>query len=90
MTPLTLHHLSGSLVNVARNVWRITVPAQKATAATKLAAVNKTGGNMISDCLSQGAQGVSIPTPRVKMPAPAVANIPIKSNVLTDAFIAVI
>ena len=43
-------------------------------------------GNIVSDCLSQGAQGVSIPTPNVSTPAPNAANAPIKSKVLVDLF----
>lgn len=41
---------------------------------------------MISDGLSQGAQGVSIPTPNVNTPAPPAANAPINSNVRMEAF----
>ena len=76
-------------VNTLSKVWKTTVVEQKATVATKVANVNNTGGNLVSDCLSQGAQGVFIPKPRVKMPAPTVAKLPIKSNVLIDAFCAV-
>jgi len=57
--------------------------------AAKLASVNNTGGNMVLDCLSQGAQGVSIPTIRVNTAEPPVANMPIKRSVLVDAFNAV-
>ena len=85
MTPLNLHHLSGLLVTIFSQVWKTTVVAQKATVATKLASVNNMGGNIVSDCLSQGAHGVSMPTPRVKTPAPTVANAPINSNVLMEA-----
>ena len=87
--PLTLHHLAGLLVSIFNNVWKTTVVAQKPTVATKLASVNNSGGNIVSDCLSQGAHGVSMPNPRVNTPAPIVANIPIKSNVLMDAFSAI-
>ena len=87
--PLNLHHLSGLLVSIFNQVWKTTVVAQKATVAMKLARVNNRGGNIVSDCLSQGAHGVSIPNPRVNNPAPTVANIPIKSNVLTEAFSAI-
>ena len=85
-TPLILHHLSGLLVVVFSRVWKTTVVEQKATVATKLANVNNTGGNMALDCLSQGAQGVSMPTPRVNTPAPNVASAPIKINDLAEAF----
>ena len=39
---------------------------------------------MALDCLSQGAQGVSMPTPRVNTPAPNVASAPIKINGLAE------
>lgn len=48
-----------------------TVVEHKATVATKLANVNNTGGNMTLDCLSHGAQGVSMPTPKINTPAPS-------------------
>jgi hypothetical protein len=78
--------LSGLLVVVFSRVWKTTVVEQKATVATKLANVNNMGGNMALDCLSQGAQGVSMPTPRVNTPAPNVASAPIKINGLAEAF----
>jgi hypothetical protein len=40
---------------------------------------------MVSDCLSQGAHGVSIPKPRINTAAPVVANPPIKNNVEEDS-----
>ena len=61
------------------------MPVQNATVATKVANVNNTGGNMVSDCLSQGAHGVSIPKPRINTAAPVVANPPIKNNVEEDS-----
>ncbi len=67
----------------------MTVVVQKATVATKLAIVNNRGGNIVSDCLSQGAHGVSMPSPRVNTPAPTVANVPIRSNVLMEDFSAI-
>ena len=88
-TPLPLHQVSGLFVNTLSKVWKTTVVEQKAIVAMKVANVNNTGGNLVSDCLSQGAQGVSMPKPRVNIPAPAVANPPIKSNVPIDAFCAV-
>ena len=88
--PVALHHLSGLSVTIFSKVWKITVDVQKATVAMKLASVNNTGGNMMSDCLSQGAQGVSMPTPKVNTPAPIVAIAPIKSNVLMEFFSAMI
>ena len=81
--------MSGLFVTIFSKVWKTTVVAQKATVATKLARVNSRGGNLELDCLSQGAQGVSIPRPKVITPAPTVANPPIKSNVLIDALSAV-
>ena len=41
---------------------------------------------MALDCLSQGAHGVSMPTPRVNTPAPNVASAPIQINGLAEAF----
>ena len=84
-TPLILHHLSGLLVIIFSRVWKTTVAEQKATVATKLANVNNTGGNMVLDCLSHGAHGVSMPTPKVNTPAPNVASAPMKSNGLAEA-----
>ena len=55
----------------------------------KLARVNNTGGNMVLDRVSQGAQGVSMPTTSVNKAAIAVANTPIERSVLVDAFNAV-
>ena len=81
--------MSGLLVSIFTQVWKTTVVAQKATVATKLASVNNRGGNIVLDFFSQGAHGVSIPNPRVNTPAPIVANIPIKSNVLMEAFSAI-
>jgi len=83
--PVPLHHLSGSLVICLKNVWNTTVLAQKATVATKVASVNNTGGNIVSDGLSQGAQGVSMLKPRVKTAAPIVASVPINTSVETDS-----
>ncbi len=82
--PLILHHLSALLVIVFNNVWNTTVLAQKATVATKVASVNKTGGNKVLVCLSQGAQGVSMPKPSVNTAAPLVPSVPIKINVGMD------
>jgi len=81
--------LSGSLVIRFKKVWNTTVPAQKATVATKVANVNNTGGNIVLDCLSQGAHGVSIPKPRINTAAPVVANPPIKNNAEADFFRAI-
>ena len=85
-TPLNLHHLSGFWVTIFSRVWKITVVAQKAIAATKLANVNNKGGNIVFDFLSQGAQGVSMPVPNVSTPAPKAANAPIKSRVFVEFF----
>ena len=81
--------MSGLLVTVFSEVCQTAVIAQNETVATKLANVNNIGGNIVSDCRSQGAQGVSMPMPSVMIPVPIVARTPIKSNVYIDAFIAI-